>query len=83
MADKDPLIEMAEYREMDAALVEDLPEAADYELRQARILRAAAEVIEAAKDGWEAITEQEETQAASDMGDALAAYEAACREVGK
>lgn len=44
---ENPLIELAEEFEYDADLVIDLPEAANCELRKARILRTAAAVIEA------------------------------------
>lgn len=80
--DKSPLIEMAERCEMDAALVEDLPEAADYELRNARILRAAAAVILQMQALRGDIQERKIFWPAEvDFAvEALDSYEAACKE---
>lgn len=72
---KNPLIEIAEDFEYDADLVIDLPEAANRELRNARILRAAAEVIETT-----ALWLRTGEGSPNAIESSLRAYEAACRE---
>lgn len=73
--DKSPLIEMAEQFEYDADLVIDLPEAANRELRNSRILRAAAAVIETTALWLRTGEGSPDAVEAS-----LRAYEAACKE---
>lgn len=79
---ENPLIEIAEDFEYDADLVIDLPEAANRELRNARILRAAAAVILQMQALRSDIAERKIFWPAEvDFAiEALAAYEAACKE---
>lgn len=70
-----PLIEMAEDFESDAVLVEDLPEACERELHNARILRTAAAVIETTALWLRTGEGSPDAVEAS-----LRAYEAACKE---
>lgn len=67
---KNPLIEIAEDFEYEADLVIDLPEAANRELRNARILRAAAAIVASVC----------EMRNAPRFSELVSAYEDACEE---
>lgn len=78
-----PLIEIAEDFEYDADLVIDLPEAANCELRKARILRSAAAVIDATRNLQQDVAERKVIWPGEvDFAlDALAEFDAACKEM--
>lgn len=82
--DKSPLIEIAEYHDGIAARnAQTHPKHAALETRNAKILRAAAAVIDATRNLQRGVTEKETawTTKIDFALDALAEFDAACKEI--